>query len=205
MRQVDFRILIGAGLIVMGSLLFLERLGLFPGAIDVFWGVIFLAGAAYFLYRFATGPTVEWWAAIPGFALAGLAAESLIPKSLGDWDGLFFLGSLGLGFIAVYLSGRHRWWAIIPGGVLITLAVITVLEASLGDQGTGGLLFLGLGLTFLVVAMAASMRWAYIPGVILLAFGALLGTTQAGGLDLLWPAALVVCGLILVWRFARRT
>lgn len=203
MKRVDFRILIGAGLIVMGALMLLERLGLFRGAVDLFWGAVFLIGGAYFLYRFASNPSIDWWAAIPGFALVGLASESLLPRMFGDWGGLFFLGALGLSFFAVYLSGRHRWWAIIPGGVLITLAVITVLEEGLGVQETGGFLFVGLGLTFLLVAVAASMRWAYIPGVILLAFGAVLGTTYVGALDFLWPAALVVCGLLLIWRFAR--
>ena len=203
MKRLDFRILIGAGLILMGALMLLERLGIFRGAIDFFWGAVFLVGAAYFLYRFASNPTIEWWAAIPGFALAGLASESLLPRMFGDWGGLFFLGALGLGFFAVYLSGRHRWWAIIPGGVLITLAFLTILESRLGIQETPGFLFLGLGLTFLLLAVAASLRWAYIPGIVLLAFGAILGTTYAGALDYLWPAVLVVCGLLLIWRFAR--
>ena len=123
MKRVDFRILIGAGLIVMGALMLLERLGLFRGVVDLFWGAVFLIGGAYFLYRFASNPSIDWWAAIPGFALVGLASESLLPRMFGDWGGLFFLGALGLSFFAVYLSGRHRWWAIIPGGVLITLAV----------------------------------------------------------------------------------
>jgi hypothetical protein len=112
---------------------------------------------------------------------------------------------LGLGFFAVYLSGRERWWAIIPGGVLLTLAVISVMTDQLGIEETGGFLFVGMGVTFLLVALLASRQWAYIPGVILLAMGALLGTAYASALDFLWPAALVVCGVLLIWRFARRS
>jgi hypothetical protein len=205
MKRVDYRILIGAGLILLGALMLLERLGLFTGALDVFWGGVLLVAGAYFLYRFASDPKGQWWAAIPGTALAGLAAESLWPRILGDWGGLFFLGSLGLGFFAVYLSGRERWWAIIPGGVLLTLAFISVLTDRLGIEETGGFLFVGLGITFLLVALLASQQWAYIPGVILLAMGALLGTAYAGALDFLWPAALVIAGVVLIWRFARRT
>jgi hypothetical protein len=190
MRRVDYRILIGGGLILMGGLIFLERLGLFRGLLDLFWGAVMLVAAAYFLYRFALDPRGEWWAAIPGFALAGLATESLMSPFFGDWDGLFFLGALGLGFFAVYLSGRQRWWAIIPGGVLITLAFISVLSDWLGVEDTGGFLFVGFGLTFLVVAVLASMQWAYIPGVILLVLGAILGIANASSVDLLWPAAL---------------
>ncbi|HSR20977.1 MAG TPA: hypothetical protein VLL49_08685 [Anaerolineales bacterium] len=203
MNRIDQRIWFGAGLILVGALMFLERLGVLRGAVDFFWGIVLLAGAAYFLYRFARNPVVDWWAAIPGFALAGLSAENLLPRVFGDLGGLFFLGSLGLGFFAVYLSGRHRWWAIIPGGVLLTLAMLSVLENTLGASDSGGLLFVGLGATFLLVAVAASMRWAYIPGFILLAFGAILGSASSGALDFLWPAALVVCGVLLIWRFAR--
>jgi len=204
-RRLDYRILIGAGLIVLGGLMLLERLGLFRGALDVFWGGVLLLGGAYFLYRFASNPQGEWWAAIPGTALAGLAAESLWPRALGNWGGLFFLGGLGLGFFAVYLSDRQRWWAIIPGGVLVTLGIIAALTDQFGIEETGGVLFVGLGVTFLLLALLASKQWAYIPGVILLALGALLGTAYAGALDFLWPAALIVCGLLLIWRFARRT
>jgi hypothetical protein len=79
------------------------------------------------------------------------------------------------------------------------------LTDQLGVEETGGFLFVGLGITFLLVAALASRQWAYIPGVILLALGALLGTTYAGALDFLWPAALVIAGVVLIWRFARRT
>jgi hypothetical protein len=204
MKHVDSRVLVGAALILLGALMLLERIGFFRGAIDVFWGAVFLAGAAYFIYRFASDPAGEWWAAIPGFALAGLAAESLLPPVLGDWHGLFFLGALGLGFFGVYFSGRERWWAIIPGGVLITLAFISVLTDKLGIEQTGGFLFVGLGVTFLLVAVLASMQWAYIPGVLLLALGALLGTAFAGAFDYLGPAALILAGLVLVLQFARK-
>ncbi len=134
MKNLDFRILIGAALVLLGGLMLLQRIGFFPGLLDVFWGVVFLAGAAFFLYRFASDPSAEWWAAIPGFALTGLAAEILVPPSLGNWHGLLFLGALGLGFFAVYASGRQRWWAIIPGGVLITLGIIAILTQKLGGQ-----------------------------------------------------------------------
>jgi hypothetical protein len=62
----------------------------------------------------------------------------------------------------------------------------------------------GFGLTFLVVAVLASMQWAYIPGVILLVLGAILGIANASSVDLLWPAALVVGGFVLIWQFARK-
>lgn len=203
MNRVDARILIGGGLVLMGLLMLGERLGIFHGALEFFWGLVFLAAAGYFLFRFARNPALDWWAAIPGLALTGLAAENLLPRAFGDWSGFLFLAFLGMGFFAVYLSNRQRWWALIPGGVLVTLAFVTVLEDVLGVHDGGSFLFLGLGLTFLLVAVAASMRWAYVPGTILVAFGAILGTAYSGALDFLWPAVLVACGILLILRFAK--
>jgi hypothetical protein len=202
MKQIDFHLLLGVALVLLGGLTLLERLGIFRAAINLIWGVVFLVGAIYFLYRFVGDPRLEWWAAIPGFALAGLAGESLLPRVIGDWNGFIFLGALGLGFFAVYLSGHQRWWAIIPGGVLITLAFIALLEQRIGSEQTAGFLFLGLGLTFLLVGILASRQWAYIPAVVLLALGALLGTAFAGAVNYVWPAALILAGLVLVLRFS---
>ncbi len=204
MKNLDFRVLIGGALILLGALMILERLHFLPGLLNVFWGVVFLAGAAYFLYRFAGNPAGDWWAAIPGFALAGIAAETLVPPALGDWHGFLFLGALGVGFFAVYLSGRQRGWAIIPGGVLITLGIIAVLSQKMGVPDTGSVLFVGLGITFLLVAILASMQWAYIPAIVLLVMGALIGTAFASAFNFIWPAVLIVAGLLLIWQFLRR-
>ncbi len=204
MKNLDFRILIGAALVLLGVLLLLQRVGFFAGLLEVFWGVVFLAGAAFFLWRFASDSSRDWWAAIPGFALVGLAGEILVPPALGNWHGLLFLGALGLGFWAVYLAGRERWWAIIPGGVLITLGFIALLTERLGTQDTGPVLFAGLGITFLLVAILARKRWAYIPGILLLVFGSLLGTAFATAVNFVWPLVLILCGLLLIWQFFRK-
>jgi hypothetical protein len=205
MNRWNFRVWIGAGLVVLGLLMLLERFGLFSGVTHIFWGLAFLAAAGWFLYRFAKNPRSEWWAAIPGFALAGLGAESLLPEAMGNWGGFFFLGALGLGFFGVYLNDRLRWWAIIPGGVLVTLACITVLDNFVSGDGTGGFLFIGLGLTFVLVATLANMKWAWIPGGILLAMGVLLGASLLGGANYIWPLALIAGGVLLIVQFVRRS
>ena len=204
MKQVSFRFWIGTGLVVLGILMLLERLGLFRGVTQIFWGALFLAGGAYFLYRFASNMRGEWWAAIPGFALAGIGVQSLLSGVLGAWSGFFFLGALGLGFFAVYWSDRERWWAIIPGGVLITLGLTSILGDVFGVRETGGFFFLGLGLTFLLVAVLASLQWAWIPGVVLLVLGALVGTPFTGALNYVWPAAMILGGLLLILQFVRK-
>ena len=201
MNRINFRILIGGALILLGVLMLLERFGIFRAATDIFWSVVFLAGGVYFLYRFALDMHGEWWAVIPGLALIGVGASIVLP---GQWSGFSFLGFLGISFFAIYLADRQRWWAIIPGGVLITLGCVAALTDVYGARETGGIFFLGLGLTFLLVAVLASMQWAYIPGVILLLMGAALGyTSMTGALNYVWPAALILMGLLLIFQFAR--
>jgi hypothetical protein len=204
MKRIDLRIMIGGGLVLLGLLMLLERFGLFHGAADIFWGLIFLAGGIYFFYRFANNTSGEWWALIPGAALAGIGVDSIFSGLFGNWGGFFFLAFLGLGFLAVYFSGRERWWAIIPGGVLLTLGVISVLGNIYSGVETGGFFFLGLGLTFLLVAVLASLQWAYIPGVILLIMGALIGSPFAGASNYIWPAALILGGVLLILQFMRK-
>jgi hypothetical protein len=201
MNRINFRILIGGALILLGGLMLLERFGIFRGATDIFWSVIFLAGGVFFLYRFALNMRGEWWALIPGLALMGVGASIVLPER---WSGLSFLGLLGISFLAIYLSNRQRWWAIIPGGVLITLGIVAALTDTYGARETAGIFFLGLGLTFLLVAVLASMQWAYIPGVILLLMGAALGyTSMTGAFNYVWPAALILMGLLLIFQFVR--
>ena len=201
MNRINFRIFIGGALILLGVLMLLQRFNIFSGAVDIFWGAIFLVGGAYFLYRFALDMRGELWALIPGFALIGVGASIVLPER---WSGLSFLGLLGISFLAIYWSNRQRWWAIIPGGVLITLGIVAALTDIYGARETGGIFFLGLGLTFLLVAVLASMQWAYIPGVILLLMGAALGyTPTAGALNYAWPAALILMGLLLILQFTR--
>ncbi len=204
MKRLDFRILLGAALILLGALMLLERFGLFHGAAGIFWGLVFLAGGGYFLYRFALAPNAEWWAVIPGSALVGIGASALFPDR---WGGLLFLGFLGAGFLVVYLTGRReRWWSLIPGGVLVTLGVVSVLTDVFGARETGGIFFIGLGLTFLLVAVLVPAQWAYAPALVLLLMGAVLGYTPFGGyLNYVWPAALILAGLILILQFARRS
>jgi hypothetical protein len=123
MKRFDPRILIGTLLILAGALGFLQAFGFLQDASDLFWGIVFLGAGAVFLFLFASGfASGGWWAAFPGFVLAGIGVLILLPDSLNDIGGAIFLGAIGLSFWAVYLTGRDRWWAIIPGGVLFTLA-----------------------------------------------------------------------------------
>ena len=103
MKRFDYRVLIGAVLILGGALMLLDKVGILQGATGYFWAGVLALGAVIFLYNFF-GDRNKWWAAIPGFALAGLAVSSLVGQ--WGWGGLAFLGGLGLGFWAIYLARR---------------------------------------------------------------------------------------------------
>lgn len=204
MRRFDPRLWIGILFVIGGLLSLLEVQGLISNAGGIFWGLIFGAGAVLFFYLLRQNQS-NWWAAFPAFTLLGMAVASIFSKYLGDFQGLIFFGGISLAFWFVYLTDRERWWAIIPAGILLTLGVVSVLDHVSGRE-TGGSFFLGLGLTFLLVAILPGGRgrsWALIPGIILLLFGALLGTPLVGLANYLWPAVLIVLGIYLVFRFFR--
>jgi hypothetical protein len=206
MKRIDPRIVIGTLLILAGALGFLQAFGYLRDASDVFWGLVFLAAGAVFLFVFANGfAGGNWWAAFPGFVLAGLGVVILLPDALDNVGGPIFLGAIGLSFWAVYLTGRDRWWAIIPGGVLFTLAVVSALpEEFLGGISSGGVFFLGLALTFLLVALLTGMEWAYWPAGALGIFGIFLFfQSEISLFSYLAAGALIIAGVYLVLRTLR--
>lgn len=205
MRRIDCRLIIGGLLILAGILALLDNLGLIPSAMDVFWALVFGVAGAVFLYMFVASPS-NWWAAFPAFTLLGMGASALLPEALEAWDGMVFLGSIGLGFWAVYLTGRERWWAIIPGGVLLTLGAVSALDEIVPLMETGGVFFIGLGITFLLVAILPGppgRTWALFPAAALTVLGLLLGTPFAGLTDFIWPLVLLAAGVYLIWMFLR--
>ncbi len=196
MKRWDYRLIFGAVLILGGLLMLLDRIGFLRGASDIFWAAILAVLAAIFLYWFATDRS-RWWAVIPGCTLAGMSASSLLLDRLG-LGGLAFLGAIGIGFWIVYIVNRKRWWAIIPGGVLITLGIESGLSEAFNIVNTGGVFFAGLGLTFLLVALLADHKWAFIPAAVLLLLGFFLGAPFSGFWQYAWIGLLIAAGAVLV-------
>jgi len=203
MKRFDYRILIGAALILGGVLMLLDKTGVLKGATDLFWAGVLGIAALIFLIGFFSDRS-KWWAAIPGFTLLGMAAASLLLGKIG-WGGLAVMGGIGVGFWAVYLSQPSRWWAIIPGGVLLTLGATSALTEAFKVMDTGGVFFVGLGITFLLVAMLAKMKWAFIPAAVLLLFGFFLGAPFAGWLEYAWIGVLLAAGIVLVISATRKS
>jgi len=196
MKRIDSRLLVGALLIFAGILMLLEKFSIINNAAGLIWAGLWVIASAIFLYWFFIDRS-RWWAAIPGFSFAGLAASGILLDKLG-WGGLAVLGGIGAGFWAVYLRRSDHWWAIIPGGVLLTLGVTSIMPSTFNGNEKGSIFFVGLGLTFLLVALLAKMKWAYIPAAVLLVMGFLLGAVFTGALQFAWIGLLLLAGLLLV-------
>jgi hypothetical protein len=210
MNQSAIRIVGGALLIVVGILALLQGLGVLTNIASLLWAFVFGIGGALFLYIFLTSRS-NWWAVIPGFVLLSIGAlialERLFPAMSGGWGGALVMGGIGLAFWVVYFLKREHWWAIIPGGVMLTIALVTGLSSALEGIDTGGVFFLGLGLTFGLLAFAPSpegrMRWALIPAAVLLVMGLVIMAAAVEILNYLWPVALILVGVYLIFRVAR--
>lgn len=212
LKRLDPRLIGGTLLIVGGILFLLENLGYLPGG-NLFWGAVFGVGALAFLWTFITD-RAQWWALIPACALLGLTIVLLLdafaPALEDELGGSVFLGLIGLSFWVIYLSNRAFWWAVIPGGVLLTLATVAGIDSALKetpDALSGGVFFAGIGLTFVLLGFLPTpqgqLRWAFIPGGILLVMGLLVALAAASLINYVWPIALIVLGLVLVWRAVR--
>ncbi len=205
-RWIESRALWGVVLILGGVIFLLQSLGLFELG-DLFWALVFAVAGIFFLAVFIPN-RLNWWAIIPGLTLLSISALILLgrfaPHFAETWGGSIVLGGIALSFLIIYFVERAYWWAIIPAGVLLTLAFIAGLEGVLGGFGTGGLFFLGLGLTFATVAVVPTqegqMRWAWIPAGIMLVMGLLLTAAAQAYFNLIWPIALILLGLVMIYR-----
>jgi hypothetical protein len=189
----------------------LDNLGLLDVG-ELFFGLLFGLAGLFFLSVFISSRE-NWWALIPGFTLLSLGLlitlNRMLPGGTGEWGGAILLGGIALSFLLIYIINRENWWAIIPGGVLLTLALIVTLSSFLGGFEVGGLFFLGIGLTFALVAALpnpqGSMVWAWIPAGILMVMGLLVILAAGPLIGYVWPVALILVGLFLFYRgFARQ-
>ncbi len=208
-KLLESRLLWGTLLILLGVLFLLENLNLLRVS-DWLWVLLIGVGGLIFIGVFLRSRQ-NWWALIPGLTLLGVALgiglETFAPNLAERWQGAIVLGSIGLSFALIYTIDRRHWWAIIPFGVLFTLAGVVVLEGFFPETQTPGFFFLGLGLTFVLVALLPTqqgdMRWAWIPASILLLMGVIFIAAMEQALVFLWPAALILLGVYLILRALR--
>jgi hypothetical protein len=181
---------------------------LLPESLDELGGAVFLGGIALsFWYVYLTDRISRWWAIIPGGVLTALALLIVASSFFDEYSGAIVLGGIALTFFIVYITSPvERWWALIPGGVLATLAAMTVTTERFGAFESGGFFFLGLALTFLLVAVLAKMNWAYWPALVLTVMGGLALVNLMNVANYLWAVVLILVGGFMIARaFFRRT
>ncbi len=196
--STDGRSLAGFGLLGLGVLLLLGNLGIFHFISSLFWGAMFLLGAASFGLVFITNRN-HWWALFPTAALGAIGAMIMLEGLLPWFDfGWIILGALSAAFWGVYLNRPQHWWAMIPGGVLGTVAVVVLFGKILPFLPTGAIMLYGLAATFGLVTVLARQKWAIIPAGVL----AIVGTTVFVGSMMRWlfPLALIGIGVLLFNR-----
>jgi hypothetical protein len=212
MRKVlTSSILWGFVLIIGGVLLLLDSTGVFKGG-ALFWTIALGVVGILFLWFYFTNRD-HWWSLIPGIILLGVSATLGLSSFLPGFDesnyvGTIILGSIALGFLLVYLANRNNWWAIIPAGVMATIAVVATFDTMTTGLASGGIFFLGLGITFALVAFlpnpVSKMRWAWIPAGILGIFGIILFVASETYLNYVWPIAILLVGIYLIIRSLTR-
>jgi len=199
MKRFDPRIIFGSLLLIGGGLSLLQAMGYLENASDIFWSSIFVLLGLLFLSLLFGG---HWWSLFPGFTLLAVGVLIMLPENLDDFSGLIFLGGIALSFWVAYATApQERWWALIPAGVLTTLAGITVVSERFGDFETGGFFFIGLSITFLLVALLAGMRWAFWPAAVLGIMGALGLASLFEVANYIWAVGLIAAGGFLLFRY----
>ena len=180
---------------------------LLPESLEELGGAVFLGGIALsFWYVYLTDRSGRWWAIIPGGVLTALTLLIVASSYFDEYSGAIVLGGIGLTFFIVYLTNMaERWWALIPGGVLVTLAGMTIAAERFGEFQTVGFFFLGLALTFLLVALLARMKWAYWPALVLGIMGLLGLGSLLNFANYIWAVALIAFGGFLIVRYFTRS
>jgi|APMed6443717190_1056831.scaffolds.fasta_scaffold49664_2 hypothetical protein len=210
MKTVSWRALVGVLLILFGSIALLQALDVISlqGNLATWiFAAIFILAGLIFLYVLLQAPKSNWWAAIPGCTLAGLGVMMAlvnIPNFIEEIGVGIFLASIGLSFIIILLIQRTFWWAIIPGGVMISIALLVGLSF-IEAFNSPWLMFFGFAATFAAIALytrqpGEKFHWAWIPALVFVVLGGLMGLNKFELLKFILPAALLVGGGYFIWR-----
>ena len=197
----------GLFLLLAGVFLLLWNLSVLDPWGDLAWGALYALAGLGFLIWFAFG-VGHWWRAIPAFTLLSIGAVILLETrgiDLGEWRAPIVLFGMALGFWAILVVRQENWWALLPAGVLTTVGVLFALWSRLTPVGRLAVLYIGIGLAFLLLYAIRyderDARWASIPAGALLLLGAVTLASALQPPAVLadwWPIALVVVGLVLI-------
>ena len=205
-KWLESRLIWGLLLILAGVVFLVQNLFHFELG-GLFWTFAFGVAGLMFLSVFL-GNRTYWWSLIPGFTLLGIGATILIGSYFPFLDrflgGAFVLGGIGVAFLAVYLADQRNWWALIPAGVMLTLTLVVISDNLFIGLDSGWILFLGIGLTFVVIAAlpgpTGQMKWAWIPAIISFVIGGIVLASSVNIFNYIWPLILIAGGLVLILR-----
>lgn len=201
----NWRLLLGGLLVLVGIAALLDSLSIIPFG-GLLWGTLFgLGGLAFIVYLLQNRQA--WWAIIPGVVLIGLGIviliSSLFPNFQGEVGGFIFFAAISLAFIIVYVMNNRFWWAIIPAGVMASLA-LTILVEGLTNFDGGGILLLGMAVTFALLTvlpgMTGNRQWPLIPAGILFVVSMFALFEKFDLTNLIWAVILIAGGSFLVVR-----
>jgi len=137
----------------------------------------------------------------------GLLTQTFKPTTdVGGWIVLI----IGVGLLGAFVYTRGYGY-LIPGGIMTGLGagiIVSEVVAFANDETASGAIVLGLGLGFVSIwVIGALLRvahhhwWPLIPGGILVVVGAalLIGDQAVRLLDY-WGVAIIVIGVLVLWR-----
>ena len=205
------RIIWGILLILAGLVALLVNIGIVKSN-NFYWIIFSLLGAGFF-FSFIFENRRNWWALIPGVSLLGVALVNLVgwlsPSLEQQWGETILFTGIGVSFLVVYLFDTNQWWAILPAGVLFSLGAVAGLGRYFTDRESGGIFLLGLGLTFLLVAIipnkAGRMAWAWIPAFTLMIIGTIVMITAGQLIGYIGSFIIITLGILLIYRALRRS
>jgi hypothetical protein len=203
--KINLRKNIGVLFLIIGGLILLQNIKIFSGDVgSIVFILIYGILSIYMLLTYSRRKS-QWWWLILGIFLLGLALSNLseIIPSLKSYSSVIAVFFAGISFLIIYLIDRLNWWALIPGSVITSLGVIRYLEVSAPEIQTNGIMFLGLGIAFLILFLVPirniRMNWPLIPAVILFAIGATLSLNQDLNLiSFIGPALLLLGGILVL-------
>ncbi len=194
----------GILIVILGVILLLITTETISINVNAAWlfGILFVFSFLIFMGLYFSMHRSQFWPLIPGIISLGLAL--LI---LGEEIGLkgnvapgMFILFIGLSFLVVAIFHKEEWWAIIPAGMVGSVSLVIFF----GDTVGVGLMFAGMGLTFIglyfvLLNTEEKHWWPLIPGGILAFMGFLfLFFGEVGFGKFVLPVALIIVGTILV-------
>lgn len=199
-------------IIPAGVMLFLSFIVILSTSVGGEWiGSLFLfAIALIFLVVYLNNRTRRW-ALLVAYIMFVLSIAPAMASFGGDvpaYFGSVFFIAIAVPFFILYFRSADNWWAIITAGVMTTLAVVATLAISgfIRDTETGGIgnaiLTGGFAATFAVVWLRHAKPWAKVVTIIL-ALLAVASLFSASYSDIVWPVAIILVGVYLLYTALR--